>query len=135
MIDQLLRDATIQEIQLELIRRASFNEFDGERVVKSLLANRKSWIAVLMDRPALAREESGLVDLIKLRDLPRNQWNVDTLYVLAPDARSGHALAKLAEEDRWTCDDVIVHDDPQHVGRALGAFPAPGGAIVEFWWD
>ncbi len=32
----LLRDATVQEIQLELLRRSSFNALDGERLVDSL---------------------------------------------------------------------------------------------------
>jgi hypothetical protein len=79
--------------------------------------------------------ESSRFDLIKLRDLPRNQWNVDTLYVLAPDAASGRQLEKLAEEDRWSCDELVVHDDPEFISRALGEYPAPAGAILEFWWD
>ena len=29
----LLREATVQEIQLELIRRTRFNAFDGERIL------------------------------------------------------------------------------------------------------
>ena len=35
-----LRDASAQEIQLELIRRTSFNALDGEKVHASLLAHR-----------------------------------------------------------------------------------------------
>src|SRR5436305_1571424 len=52
----LLRDATVQEIQLELIRRTRFNAFDGERVLASLLEHRDLWLAVLLDRPRLLRE-------------------------------------------------------------------------------
>jgi hypothetical protein len=39
-----LRDATVQEIQLELLRRSSFNALNGERVVDSLLRHRDLWL-------------------------------------------------------------------------------------------
>jgi len=45
-----LRDASVQDIQLELIRRTSFNAMRGERVVASLLRHRDLWKAVLLDR-------------------------------------------------------------------------------------
>ena len=46
----LLREATVQEIQLELIRRTKFNAFDGERIHASLMKHRTYWQAVLLDR-------------------------------------------------------------------------------------
>ena len=49
-----LGDATVQEIQLELIRRTRFNAFDGERVTASLIRHRELWMAVLLDRQGLA---------------------------------------------------------------------------------
>src|SRR5437868_14873092 len=52
-----LRDATVQEIQLELIRRTRFNAFDGERIYASLMKHRAYWQAVLLDRPGLRSEE------------------------------------------------------------------------------
>jgi hypothetical protein len=51
---QSLIDATVQEIQLELIRRTKFNAFDGERVMASLLRHRELWMAVLLDSQGLA---------------------------------------------------------------------------------
>lgn len=45
-----LGKATIQEIQLELIRRRRFHEFDGQRVADCLLQHRDLWEAVMMDR-------------------------------------------------------------------------------------
>jgi hypothetical protein len=85
-----LGEATAQDIQLELIRRWQFNAFDGERVAAKLLEHRDLWESVMMDRLAL----SGFGDLpamglIKLRDLPYNEWNVDTLYMLAPELQFG----------------------------------------------
>ncbi|MEK7327686.1 MAG: hypothetical protein AAB217_20770, partial [Chloroflexota bacterium] len=69
-----LAEATAQEIQLELIRRTEHNAFDGEQVFEDLLAHRDWWEAVLLDRKH---------DSVKLRDLPDNLWNTDTLFVLA----------------------------------------------------
>ena len=59
----LLRDATVQEIQLELLRRTQFNALDGERVVDSLLRHRDLWLSFLLDRPGVGtgRDEYGLM--------------------------------------------------------------------------
>ena len=61
MNDQLLlRDATVQDIQLELIRRYRFNEFDGQRVHDFLMKHRHLWQAVIMDRFGyVSKEDSG----------------------------------------------------------------------------
>ena len=79
-----LRDASVQEIQLELLRRRCWNALDGERAHASLLKHRDLWLAVLLDWPGVANyaEPSSLLmsGLIKLRDLPDNFWN------------AGHAL-------------------------------------------
>ncbi len=48
-----LRDATVQEIQLELIRRLRgfSNDFNGEKIYASLLWKHHAlWRAVLLDR-------------------------------------------------------------------------------------
>jgi hypothetical protein len=71
-----LREASVQDIQLELLRRARFNALDGERVHASLLKHRDLWLAVLLDRtgvPDYTEPDLLLTSgLIKLRDLPRN---------------------------------------------------------------
>src|SRR5437764_1253701 len=82
----LLRDATVQEIQLEIIRRTSFNALDGEKVYASLLRNRELWRACLLDRPGLPDYQTPrrllASGLIKLRDLEDNFWNADHLFIL-----------------------------------------------------
>jgi hypothetical protein len=45
-----LRNATVQDIQLELLRRTEYKALDGERVVASLLRHRELWLAALLDR-------------------------------------------------------------------------------------
>ena len=93
MPDLLLRNATVQEIQLELIRRTSFNALDGEKVYASLLRNRGLWLACLLDRPGLPDYQTPrqllTSGLIKLRDLADNFWNADHLFILT-ETRNRH---------------------------------------------
>ena len=131
---RLLTEATVQEIQLELIRRTQFNAFDGERVAAALMAHRDLWESVLMDRFCFSNA-GGLpsAGLIKLRDLADNYWNVDTLYILCPDAASARQLGEMAETEGWG-EMVQVHDDEKEVQSALGGTGRPH-AIVSVWWD
>jgi hypothetical protein len=105
MNDLLLRDASVQEIQLELLRRTRFNALDGERVVASLLKHRHLWRAILLDRPGVPNfTKPGWLltaGLIKLRDLPDNLWNADTLFLLTPTHRDAEELARIADEENW----------------------------------
>lgn len=71
--------------------------------------------------------------LIKLRDLPGNIWNVDTLYILTTDSRSAHQLSEIVEAEEWG-DMVTVHYDLRDVEGALGG-TGKEYAIVSIWWD
>ena len=129
-----LGQATAQDIQLELNRRRRFNTFDGPAVAAKLLARRDLWDAALMDRLALSNFGNlPAMGLIKLRDLPYNEWNVDTLYLLAPDKQAANTLAEI-----FNMDDsggmVTVYDDPRDVDNALGS-GRETRAIVAVWWD
>jgi len=129
-----LANATVQEIQLELLRRSSFNAFDGEKVVATLLGHRELWQAAMLDRFCISRPgKLPTAGLIKLRDLDANIWNADTLYILAPNAKCAKQLSRIAKKDRWG-GEVSVHDDPEEVDTALvGA--EEGQAVVKVWWD
>jgi hypothetical protein len=107
------------------MRRSSFNEFDRPRVVRDLRAHRRLWCGVVMDR-------LGSGQLIKLRDIDQDIWNVDTVYILSSRVDDA-ALTRLAR--RWHADDVswlshadtsdlLGESDPQHRRRVL---------LV--WWD
>lgn len=111
-----------QAIQLTLLRRSSFNELNGVRVARDLLANRRLWCAALIDR-------LGNDALIKLRDLDQNIWNVDTLYVLSSGANN-QSLGRIAH--RWHAD-AISWVGGAAARRLLGY----GGPvrILEVWWD
>jgi hypothetical protein len=129
-----LKEATVQDIQLELIRRSQFNAFDGEKVVKSLLKNRALWESVILDRlGVLGFGRLPAAALIKLRDLSDNVWNADTLYVLTPDSRSAKELAQLIKKEDWG-GEVSAYTDPTDVDNALGS-GRETRAIVKVWWD
>jgi hypothetical protein len=90
-----------------------------------------------MDRLGYVCELDGrqtVSDLIKLRDLPRNHWNVDDMYILTDTLEQARELERIQEEERWLADNVTLIENEQDRGHALGSYPAPG-YIISFWWD
>lgn len=132
-----LRHATVQEIQLELIRRTKFNAMDGEQVHTSLLRHRKLWTSVLLDRPGVANYGKPthllIAGLIKLRDLPDNLWNADTLFILTPTREAAEELAAIVREEDWG-GEVQIHRDLEETDRALGLGRQQYG-LLSIWWD
>jgi hypothetical protein len=112
----------IQAIQFDLMRRSSFNSFDGRRVARDLLSHRQLWCAVILDR----LDDSAL---IKLRDIDENVWNADTVYVLSSGANDVQ-LSQLAH--RWRADSVYWVS-----GRAASHLLGTSERfrILEVWWD
>jgi hypothetical protein len=133
----ILRDASVQDIQLELLRRTQFNALDGEKVVESLLCHRDLWLAVLLDRPGVANyQKPGRLltsGLIKLRDLPENFWNADRLYILTATHEQARGWAKIIEEDAWG-GMVRVVEDQEEIDNSLGAGGEKYG-LLWIWWD
>jgi hypothetical protein len=112
----------IQGIQLDLLRRSSFNNLNGRQVAGDLLSHRRLWCAALIDR-------LGSDALIKLRDLDENDWNADTLYILS-SRQDDRALARLAHH--WHAD-AMTWVGGAAASKLLGdSSPA---RILEIWWD
>jgi hypothetical protein len=129
-----LDEASVQEIQLELIRRRRFHAFDGQRVAAKLLECRDLWDAVMMDRIAISNPgKLPSLSMVKLRDLPDDEWNVDTLYILSRDKPAAQQLAQLFDMETWG-GMVSVHDDQDDVDSALGGC-RDEKAVVAIWWD
>ncbi|MBI3270472.1 MAG: hypothetical protein HYZ53_15795 [Planctomycetes bacterium] len=126
--DLLLREATAQQIQLELLRRTQMNALDGASVARDLVAHADKWEAVIFSRPSRSFREP---DLITLRDLPDNCWNADTLYVLARDRAGAEWLAERAPE--WCSEEAVVLRG-ESACRALGS-SEEGKEVLLFWWD
>jgi hypothetical protein len=116
----------IQDIQLELMRLGSFNDFDGERVAKSLEKHRDLWSACVMDR---------LNSLIKLRDLSAQCWNVDTLFITPQPGREAELLA-LAK--RWNADEVDwlpAREACDLLGSWSPSTRNNDQQVLRVWWD
>jgi hypothetical protein len=132
-----LHDASIQDIQLELLRRTSFNALDGEKVYTSLQKHRHLWMAALLDRPGVpdyTKPNLLLISgLIKLRDLPDNIWNADTLFILTRTRALAEELAHIAEEENWA-GEVRVYEDQKEIDLALGTGRQEYG-LLSIWWD
>jgi hypothetical protein len=112
----------VQKLQFELMKRASFNEFDGARVVADLIAHRDLWEGVVMTR---IRHH----DLICLRDISENVWHVDTVFILAKEGKA-RELERLAKT--WEADEVSWLSEKE-ASDLLGMYPCIGG-VLRIWW-
>jgi hypothetical protein len=127
-----------QKLQFMLVLGHAFNNFDPFRVVPDLLKHRDLWQGVVMDRGFVWRDEGEQSisrlrsDLIKLRDIGRGFWNVDTLFILTRASHEGRWRELTAE---WAADEVSFLEG-EDVGFLLGAW---GGQedirILTVWWD
>ena len=113
----------IQSLEFQMIRRASFNNFNGRDVVRDLLKHRRLWCGAVMD--------TGDGTLLTLRDIDQNVWNVDTLYVL-PSGADNTALRRLAR--RWRADGVDWVTGAK-ANQLLGEYGPGTRRILEIWWD
>ena len=133
----LLQDASVQDIQLELLRRTRFNDLDGERVSASLVKHRRLWLAALPDRPGVpdCTQPGRLLTagLIKSRDLPDNLWNADTLFLLTPTHREAAELARIADDEDWG-GEARVYTDQDEIDRAVGT-GRRGHGLLSVWGD
>jgi hypothetical protein len=132
-----LREATVQDIQLELLRRTKFNELDGERIAANLLRHRDLWMACLLDRHGTPNfDHPGYLlasGLLTLRDLPGNIWNADTLFILTETHEQARELARLAEEEDWA-GEIHVYNNQREIDGATGT-GRRGYGLLTIWWD
>jgi hypothetical protein len=130
---------SIQELQFELMKQSTFNEFDGERVVKSLQKHEDLWRGVIMDRSSYCfhgrlgdQEDGEKIDLIKLRDIEDNCWNVDTVYLLPQEGKEDE-IYKVAKG--WGADEVSWIGGKE-AGSLLGSSGMKSEKqILRVWWD
>lgn len=131
-----LANYTVQDIQLELIRRSG-----GRKLYEFLLEFRHLWIAAFMDRlfPHSHRATSliQLPALYQLRDLPQNYWNVDTLYVLTDGESNQKALIDRGLERNLWDESMLKPYDAEHSYHAirLGGFHVEHLRVFSVWWD
>lgn len=128
----------VQALQFELMKLASFNRFNAKEVIESLLNNRDWWESCFMIRDAFLEPvfhwppsmKHANSDLIPLRDINDNHWNVDTLYIIVNNGNEKN-IKKLAKE--WNCDEVYVL--PTKIAELrIGSYPFDK-KVLSVWWD
>lgn len=124
----------IQRLQFELLRRVRYNNLNGATVVEDLLNWRDLWYAVLADRctSSTGKLYEPVVDLIRLRDLPRNYWNVDYVFVWS-DADKVEHLHSMVKE-RWKPDATEVLSE-EEATRLMGSTLGEKDRVLAVWWD
>lgn len=136
MTATLLAEATVQDVQLELLRRTSFNNLVGAKVADSLLLHRDLWESAMLTRPGIPidprRYPSGC--LIPLRDLPRKVWNADLLVVLCPTRENADKLRTVADEERWDADEYSFAEG-EDMADAIGHTSRSPRVVFSAWWD
>jgi len=110
----------VQNLMFELMKLASFNSYDGQQVVSDLIDHKDLWRGAILDRD----------DLIKLRDIENDKWNVDTLFILT----TGVNDVKLEELAHEWCADEIKYLSDEEAKHALGQ-SYPLGRVLSIWWD
>lgn len=130
-----LSSATVQDLHLALIEKATFNEFDGKKVVKILEDNRDLWYSTMMTRPFNHDKESHhtkfYMPFIPLRDMNDNINNVDTL-VIHTSKKYKTKLLKLMEG--WNYDKIrtyLVDDSADMQGGGVNK----DDILLAIWWD
>ena len=135
MNNPLLTEATVQDIQLELISKTSIQPFDGAKISDSLLRHRELWTSVFMTTPQISVGDNKMpfLCLIPLRDLRGNRRNVDTMYLLCESATNAARVLDIARDEKWEfdSDEILETDD---ASKAIGMYPFDG-AVLELWWD
>lgn len=92
------------------------------------------WYAVIADRcgPSTGKLYEQVIDLIRLRDMPRGYWNVDYVFIWTSDANL-ERLRRMIEE-RWQANVVNVLDRDE-AEMSMGCTLGPDDRILCVWWD
>lgn len=121
----------VQELNLQLMEAASFNNFDGKKVVQDLRENKELWRGAVMGREGYAKAAyASTIDLISLRDIEDDCWNVSTIFILV-DNDKAEAMVELAKT--WSADEVDILDEKE-AQSALGCGNS-GRSVIRIWWD
>src|SRR5436190_18988176 len=93
----LLKQASAQNIHLEIFRRAALALADGEDIYHVLTEHQNLWTAVLGEGLVSNRLDLAQTYLLtRLRALPQNQIRgIDTLYLLTPSREAANEVVKI----------------------------------------
>lgn len=132
LIERQLSGLSAQDLALELMRRGSANYFNAVAVIEDLERNRRLWEAAWF---GIGGSFQGMV----LRDLPKNCYHGDTLWITTtdtplpgPETSRLQSLTKLSE--RWEASETDCLRGGE-VFDFLGRSPGPHDVVLRLWWD
>lgn len=105
-----------QMLVFDLIKRASFNGFDGEKAVSYLVKNKDKWIGVMPE-----------VEYYALRDIDDDSFNIDTLLVRCLDEDTARLFMPLLK--------INLSPDEINVEEFKGDYGVKTKNIIRLWWD
>jgi len=133
-----------QQIYLAMIEASGqWNNFDGGQIARDPGQNLRTWRSAILTRlPMISEQNTELkhrANLIALRDLPKNQINLDTLFIL-PEPYEQQQLQFLSA--KWSPDEMVWYSLSEGL-RALGAskmhyrdYPDNEDRfLLRLWWD
>lgn len=121
----------VQALQFELMKQASFNNFDGEAVVAGLLKCRADWHGCLFGcsrYPTLPPKLYALRDMVDYPDW----YHGDCVAILCPTEKAQAILSRA--ERKWHADEADILP-PRRAALYLGSPPKPDTALLRIWWD
>ncbi len=130
-----LADATVQELQLELLRRSVADQYSVDELIQILIDNQNLWRGLIIDRLGINEGGHWLqpMSMIKLRNIEDNYWNADTLFVLCPNKAAAESLKLKIPGEKFAAM-IDVKDDAKEIDNALGGADR-GLVILRAWWD
>lgn len=134
-----LAQFTIQDIQLELIRRVWRHDIEGDKIVALLLENRDCWQAAFQDQLiALPHHATPLVQypvLNRLYYLQGHEWHADTFYVVANDETCQERLIALGVERELWHPLAVTRYDAAEAAAMLEKWDKRDYRVFSTWWD
>ncbi len=130
-------------MQVNRLRLSSFNDFDGDKVADSLIANKHLWDGFVWGRFIYN-------ELIELRDIHHGIINADTLMILSTIDRWKDLKSVI---NKWSADEIghisgdgktvgthsytlnYSFDHNRSVNMALGSALGQSQILVRVWWD
>lgn len=131
----------VQRLHLELLRTVQYNEFDGEAIVRDLLAHRELWISAMGEHLPppigdwLAKRKGEYIDLRRLFFMSGGRWAVDSMLVLTN--RKYLAALKARIRKHWEVD-LLEEVDPEEAAWCMGLDPHDKNndmVVLYLWWD
>lgn len=107
---------TTQSLVFDLIKRASFNGFDGEHTVNYLTKNKDKWVGVMPK-----------VEDYALRDIDSDSFHIDTLLIKCDNSEKASEFMPLLKRNCSPDEISLEVDNQDYNGKSK--------RIIRMWWD